>query len=196
LGISDAAEKIGFRTLGAKLKIVNLKEAELPSILHWRQNHFVVLHKISKGKYHIADPGQGLVKLSEQEFAGNWLSDGQNKEGIALLLSSTPYFYEQEEEKATDIKWGFLLRYLITYQQLVIQLLFGLSIGTLLQLVTPFLTQSVVDIGINTRNINFIYIVIIAQAALIVGRVSVDFIRSWILLHISTRINISILTDF
>jgi ATP-binding cassette subfamily B protein len=116
--------------------------------------------------------------------------------GIALLLSPTPYFYEQEDEKGSEISWSFLLRYLVTYRQLVIQLLFGLGIGTLLQLVAPFLTQSVVDIGINTRNLNFIYIIIIAQAALIIGRVSVEFIRSWILLHISTRVNISILTDF
>ncbi|MBK0378902.1 peptidase domain-containing ABC transporter [Mucilaginibacter segetis] len=196
LGISDASEKIGFRSLGAKLSLSDLKEAELPCILHWRQNHFVVLYKISNRKYYIADPGKGLVKLDEQDFVRSWLADSENAEGIALLLSPTPYFYEQEDEKGTDVSWGFLLRYLITYRQLVLQLLFGLGIGTLLQLVAPFLTQSVVDIGINTRNLNFIYIVIIAQAALIIGRVSVDFIRSWILLHISTRINISILTDF
>jgi ATP-binding cassette subfamily B protein len=196
LGISDASEKIGFRSLGAKLTIENLKEAELPCILHWRQNHFVVLYKIKKGKYYIADPGSGLVTLTEAEFAKNWLADTTNGEGIALLLSPTPYFYEQEDEKGSEISWSFLLRYLVTYRQLVIQLLFGLGIGTLLQLVAPFLTQSVVDIGINTRNLNFVYIVIIAQAALIIGRVSVEFIRSWILLHISTRVNISILTDF
>ena len=196
LGISDASEKIGFRSLGAKLSITDLKEAELPCILHWRQNHFVVLYKISKGNYYIADPAKGLVKLTEAEFSGSWVSDTDKGEGIALLLSPTPYFYEQEDEKGTEISWNFLLRYLVTYRQLVIQLLFGLGVGTLLQLVAPFLTQSVVDIGINTRNLNFVYIVIIAQAALIIGRVSIEFIRSWILLHISTRVNISILTDF
>ena len=196
LGMSDAAEKIGFRSLGAKLSLRSLTEAELPCILHWRQNHFVVLYKIKKEKYYIADPAKGLIKLTEAEFSRNWLADTNNGEGIALLLSPTPYFYEQEEEKGTEVSWSFLLKYLITYRQLVLQLLFGLGIGTLLQLVAPFLTQSVVDIGINTRNLNFIYIVIIAQAALIIGRVSVEFIRSWILLHISTRVNISILTDF
>lgn len=196
LGISDAAEKIGFRSLGAKLSITDLREAELPCILHWRQNHFVVLYKINKGNYYISDPAKGLVKLTEAEFSRNWVSDIEKNEGIALLLSPTPHFYEQEDEKGTEISWSFLLRYLVTYKQLVLQLLFGLGIGTLLQLVAPFLTQSVVDIGINTRNLNFVYIVIIAQAALIIGRVSVEFIRSWILLHISTRVNISILTDF
>jgi ATP-binding cassette subfamily B protein len=196
LGISDAAEKIGFRCLGAKLNLVDLKNAERPCILHWRQHHFVVLHKIKKDKYYIADPEKGLVVLSEDDFKGQWISDKHKDIGIVLLLSPTPQFFEQEDEKDSKIKWTFLLRYLITYRQLVLQLLFGLGIGSLLQLIAPFLTQSVVDIGINTRNINFIYLILIAQIALIIGRVSVDFIRSWILLHISTRVNVSILTDF
>lgn len=196
LGISDAAEKIGFRSLGAKINLQDLNEAELSCILHWRQNHFVVLYKIKKGRYYIVDPGSGLVTLSEVEFLKNWASDTEKKEGIVLLLSPTPFFYEQENEKSGAVSWGIILRYLVTYRRLVMQLLFGLGIGSLLQLITPFLTQSVVDIGINTRNLNFVYIVIIAQAMLIVGRVSMEFIRSWILLHISTRVNISILTDF
>ncbi|MEN0053138.1 MAG: peptidase domain-containing ABC transporter [Mucilaginibacter sp.] len=196
LDISEAAEKIGFRSLGAKLNLTDLKEVELPCILHWRQNHFVVLYKIKNNRYYIADPGSGLVTLSDADFIQNWVSDTDTNDGIALLLAPTPYFYEQEDERNHSVTWNFLLRYLVAYKQLIVQLFFGLGIGSLLQLITPFLTQSVVDIGINTRNLNFIYIVIIAQAMLIIGRVSVEFIRSWILLHISTRVNISILTDF
>ncbi|WP_454801644.1 peptidase domain-containing ABC transporter [Mucilaginibacter phyllosphaerae] len=196
LGISDASEKIGFRSIGTKLILEDLKEAVFPCILHWRQNHFVVLYKVRKGQYYIADPGAGLVKLSEVDFIRNWISDTDKQEGIALMLSPSPNFYDQEDEKDTSISWGFLLRYLVTYRQLLSQLFIGLGVGTLLQLITPFLTQSVVDIGINTRNLNFIYLVMIAQGFLILGRVSVEFIRSWILLHISTRINVSILTDF
>ena len=196
LGISDAAEKIGFRTLGAKLTIQQLKEAELPCILHWRQYHFVVLYKIKNHTYYLADPATGLVTLNEADFARNWIGDKEKQEGIALLLTPTPQFYEQDDEKNSELRWSFLLRYLVTYRKLVVQLLIGLGIGSLLQLITPFLTQSIVDIGINTHNLNFIYIILIAQIALIIGRVSVEFIRSWILLHISTRINISILTDF
>lgn len=194
LGLSDAAEKIGFRSIGVKSNIEQLKEAELPCILHWRQYHFVVLYKIKRNKYYIADPAAGLVILDEANFNSSWASD--NGSGIALLLSPTPQFYEQDDEKGSEIRWAFLLRYLITYRKLVLQLLLGLGIGSILQLITPFLTQSVIDIGINTRNLNFIYIILIAQAMLIIGRVSVEFIRSWILLHISTRVNISILTDF
>ncbi|MEO6976956.1 MAG: peptidase domain-containing ABC transporter [Mucilaginibacter sp.] len=196
LGISDAAEKTGFRSLGVKLSVAQIKEAELPCILHWRQNHFVVLYKIKNHKYYLADPAAGLVTLNEADFTRNWVGDKENEEGIAMLLSPTPQFYEQDDEKGTEVSWSFLFRYLIAYRKLVLQLLFGLGIGSLLQLIAPFLTQSVVDIGINTRNLNFVYIILIAQTALIIGRVSVEFIRSWILLHISTRINISILTDF
>ena len=196
LGISDASEKIGFRTLGVKLNATQLKQAELPCILHWRQTHFVVLYKIRNNKYYLADPASGLITLSETYFTQNWVGNNETSEGIALLLSPTPQFYEQDDEKGSEVRWSFLLRYLITYRTLVIQLLFGLGIGSILQLIVPFLTQSVVDIGINTRNLNFIYIVLIAQSMLIIGRVSVEFIRSWILLHVSTRVNISILTDF
>ena len=189
LGISDAAEKTGFRSLGVKLNVAQLKEAELPCILHWRQNHFVVLYKIKNHKYYLADPAAGLVTLNEADFTRSWIGDKENGEGIAMLLSPTPQFYEQDDEKGTEVSWSFLFKYLIAYRKLVFQLLFGLGIGSLLQLIAPFLTQSVVDIGINTRNLNFVYIILIAQTALILGRVSVEFIRSWILLHISTRIN-------
>lgn len=194
LGLSDASEKIGFRSLGVKLTADQLKQAELPCILHWRQNHFVVLYKIRGDKYYLADPASGLQTLEGPDFKRAFLSDEDM--GVALLLSPTPQFYEQDDEKGSEVRWAFLLRYLITYRKLVLQLLFGLGIGSVLQLITPFLTQSVVDIGINTRNLNFIYIILIAQSMLIIGRVSVEFIRSWILLHISTRVNISILTDF
>ncbi|MFB9841178.1 peptidase domain-containing ABC transporter [Mucilaginibacter ginsenosidivorans] len=194
LGLSDASEKIGFRSLGVKLTADQLKQAELPCILHWRQNHFVVLYKIKGDKYYLADPASGLQMLEGPDFKRAFVSDEDM--GVALLLSPTPQFYEQDDEKGSEVRWSFLLRYLITYRKLVIQLLFGLGIGSVLQLITPFLTQSVVDIGINTRNLNFIYIILIAQSMLIIGRVSVEFIRSWILLHISTRVNISILTDF
>lgn len=198
LGISEAAEKIGFRTMGSRLGVEQLAEAELPAILHWNQNHFVVLHKIKKGKYYIADPGKGLIEYTQAEFLQRWLSTQSNghSQGIALMLSPSPTFYEQEGDKNEGLNFSFLLRYLYRYKQLVAQLFVGLGVGSLLQLIVPFLTQSVVDIGINTRNLNFIYIILIAQTMLFLGRMSVDFIRSWILLHISTRINISILTDF
>lgn len=196
LGISEAAEKIGFRTLGVKLTVEQLKKAPLPCILHWKQHHFVVLYRIKKSNFFIADPAKGNITYTEKEFTKSWFSHKELYDGISLLLTPSPQFYEQEEEKTNELKWGNMLRYFYAYRKLFIQLMLGLCIGTLLSLITPFLTQSVVDIGINTRNLNFVYLILIAQVMLFIGSTSVNFIRSWILLHISTRINISILTDF
>ncbi|WP_131538776.1 peptidase domain-containing ABC transporter [Pedobacter nototheniae] len=198
LGISEAAEKIGFRTTGIKLSLSQIKEVEFPMILHWDQNHFVVLYKIKGNKFFVADPAKGLIEYTETEFSKHWLSttSGGESEGVLLTLSPSPDFYTQDGDKNDGLDFSYLLKYLYRYKQLVIQLFVGLGVGSLLQLILPFLTQSVVDIGINTRNLNFIYIILIAQTMLFIGRMSVDFIRSWILLHISTRINISILTDF
>ncbi|WP_412467253.1 peptidase domain-containing ABC transporter [Pedobacter sp. KLB.chiD] len=198
LGISEAAEKIGFRTYGSKLTLEQLRETELPAILHWRQNHFVVLYKIKRHHFYIADPAKGLIEYSENEFRRFWFGTKNEEEGqgLALILSPTPNFYDLEGDRDEGLNFSFLWRYLYRYKQLIGQLFMGLGVGTILQLIVPFLTQSIVDIGINTRNLNFIYIILIAQTMLFVGRLSVDFIRSWILLHVSTRINISILTDF
>lgn len=198
LGISEAAEKIGFRTTGARLGLSELKEIKLPVILHWNQNHFVILYRIKNGKYFIADPGKGLRSLPEAEFLAHWLStklESQNF-GILLTLEPTPDFYNTEEDRDKGLSFTYLIGYLRRYKQLILQLFLGLGVGSLFQLIVPFLTQSIVDIGINTRNLNFVYIILIAQTMLFLGRTSVEFIRSWILLHISTRINISILTDF
>jgi ATP-binding cassette subfamily B protein len=136
-----------------------------------------------------------LVKMMEQDFKKSWFGHKEMHDGVSLLLAPTPLFYELEEDKRDKLKWASILRYFYTYKQLFMQLVLGLGVGTALQLITPFLTQSVVDIGINTRNLNFVYLILIAQVALFVGSTSVTFIRSWILLHISTRINIYILDE-
>lgn len=203
LGISEAAEKIGFRATGLRISPARLLEIELPCILHWQQQHFVVLYKVSsksnaKRIYHISDPAKGLIEYTEAEFLKRWLSTQNNghSEGIALTISPGPEFYAQGGDPDKGLDMSYMLGYLFKYKKLIIQLFIGMGIGSLLQLILPFLTQAVVDIGINTRNLNFVYVVLIAQTMLFLGRLGVDFIRSWILLHITTRINISILTDF
>lgn len=197
LGISKAAERLGFRTQGIKLSLNQLRKLVLPSILHWKQNHFVVLYKIKKGKYYLSDPAVGRLVLTEHEFLDGWFGHRDLNYGTALILGTTPEFYQQKENDGEDkgLEWGAILRYFYEYRKLFGQLILGLLIGTILQLFAPFLTQSVVDIGISTKNLNFIHLILIAQLALFVGQVGVGFIRSWILLHISTRVNISILTD-
>lgn len=199
LGISHAAESIGLRTTGIRCSMEELgKKARLPLIAHWNQQHFVVLYKIENEKYYIADPAHGLVVYTKKEFAKCWISTVKHDDsiGIALLIEPSPDFYNSIGEKPDKSELSFLLHYLKPYKKFIVQLLLSLLLGSLLQLIAPFLTQSVVDIGINTRNLSFIHMVLLAQLMLIVGRIGVDFIRSWILLHISTRINISLISDF
>lgn len=199
LGISEAAENIGFRTVGVKLNWQKLLEdGQLPCIVHWNQNHFVIVYRIKGDRVFVADPSKGKLLYSKSDFLHHWLSTKLNGDnmGIALLLYTTPKFYELEDELSDRLSISNLLRYLIAYKKLLLQLALGLLIGSILQLIFPFLTQAIVDIGINTRDLSFIYVVLIAQLMLFAGRTGVEFIRSWILLHISTRINISILSDF
>lgn len=198
LGISEAAESIGFRTQAVRLDFDTLvREAPLPSILHWKQKHFVVLYHAGRKKLHLADPAKGLLSLSPHSFREHWISG--EEEGIALLISPSPEFYEKEEDGLKDAgskDLRLMLHYLKPYRKLIVQLFTGLAVGSLLQLLLPFLTQTVVDTGISTGDLSFVSILLLAQLALVAGRLAVEFVRSWILLHISTRINISILTDF
>ncbi len=199
LGISDAAEAIGFRTMGVKASLQKMKEEDpTPFIAHWKQNHFVVVYRITKNSVYVADPGHGLVTYSYQEFEKYWATTKQDNDnvGVALLLEPTPSFYEMKGEEHKRSSFSFLLQYLRPHKKFLVQLALGLLLGSLLQLILPFLTQSVVDIGINTQNLNFVYLVLIAQMVLFIARMLTEFIRGWILLHISTRINISLISDF
>jgi ATP-binding cassette subfamily B protein len=205
LTLSEAAEKIGFRTLGVKLSLEKLQEAPLPCILHWNANHYVVLYDIKqkKGNWHIkiSDPGHGLIEYNKEEFLKFWIGNNATEtteEGIALLLEPTPIFRQAQDDGAEEKAFGFglLSKYVWQYKSYVIQLAIGLLAGSLLQLIVPFLTQSIVDVGIQNQNIHFIYIVLIAQLFLFFGKTALELIRSWILLHLSTRINISLISDF
>ena len=199
LGISDAAEAIGFRTMGVKISFDKLKkENPLPCIAHWRENHFVVVYKIAKVKVYVADPGSGKITYTEEEFKQHWAKTIEDRDlnGICLLLEPTPAFYEAEDEKANRTKFNFLLKYLRPHRKFLYQVILAMVVGSLLQLILPFLTQSIVDVGIANQDIDFIYLVLIAQMVLFISQMSVNFIRSWILLHVSTRINISLISDF
>jgi len=202
LGISEAAENICFRTTGVKVNFQELKTAPLPCIVHWNQVHFVVVYDIveRKGKdsIYIADPASGKVKYTAEEFCRCWLStkdDGVDI-GVALLLEPTPDFYKQDDEKINRKGFMFLFSYLRPYKNLVVQLFLGLLFGSLLQLILPFLTQSIVDFGIGAQNIGYIYLVLIAQLVLTFSSSAVGFIRGWILLHLGTRVNIALISDF
>jgi len=200
LGLSEAAEKLGFRSLGVKISLEKLLEAPLPCILHWNKNHYVVLYKIKKEIFYISDPAYGLLEYSQIDFIKNWIGNNANEtteEGVALLVEPTPIFYNSEfDTKEKSLGFSFLYKYLFRYKKLLIQLIVGLLAGSLLQLIFPFLTQSIVDVGIQNQDIHFIYLILFAQLALFLGKTAVQVIRGWILLHLSTRINISLVSDF
>lgn len=201
LMLSDAAEKIGFRTIGIKRSFQKLEEVPLPCILHWNKNHYVVLYKKKKGISYISDPAIGLIEYNQEEFLKFWIGNNANEtteEGIALLLEPTPRFYQSEFESDDNKGFGFglLFQYIFPYKSFIIQLIIGLIAGSLLELIFPFLTQSIVDVGIQNQNIHFIYLILFAQIFLFFGKTALELIRSWILLHLSARINISLISDF
>lgn len=200
LGISDAAEHIGFRTMGVRITLEQLEtEVPLPCILHWNQRHFVVCYKIKKGKFYIADPAAGRVVYDRTEFGHCWFStsvEGMDT-GTALLLEPGPEFGERQEPKEERSKGlSFFFRYLTPYKRELFQLVLGMLTVSILQLIMPFLTQSLVDTGIRDSNLSFITPILIALLVIFIAKLSVDFIRSWILLHVNTRINISLISDF
>ena len=204
LGISKAAEEIGFRTVGGRLTFKKLTEKVLlPCIVHWNQEHFVVVYALRKQRkgytVFVADPGKGLMTYSREEFCEHWISTRTNGEekGIALLMEPTQLFYEREgDQLPSENRIRFLWKYLLRYRRFFGQLILGLLIGSLLQLVFPFLTQAIVDAGIQGKDIGFVWLVLLAEMMLLFSRTTIDFIRRKILLHISTRINVSLISDF
>ena len=200
LGINEAAVALGFHTTCGRVTMAQLIKAPLPCILHWNQKHFVVLYQVKKGvMFCVADPAKGLMKYTENEFKEHWISTcSQGEErGIALFLKPTHLFYKQEEETTKEKRsFRFLFGYLYQYRSDWGQIVLGAFVGSLLQLLFPFLTQAIVDIGIHQQKLSFIYLVLVGQLMLTLSRTAIDFVRRWILLHISMRINISLVSDF
>lgn len=199
-GISEAAEKLGFRTRGVRISFDSLAtEASLPCILHWNKEHFVVLVRVKGSSVRVADPAAGLLQYTRSQFLERWATDVEEDDtpsGIALLLEPSPDFYAEAGQREMGANWGLALRYLRNTGGRIVQVLAALIVTSLLQLAMPFLTQSVVDTGINTQNLQFITIVLAAQLMLIFSRTVIDFIRSRLLLSISMIVNLSLLSDF
>lgn len=208
LSISDVAENVGFRTMGVKITFEQLcNDVNLPCIIHWNQNHFAVVYDVKLRKngaadIYIADPASDLLVYSKDKFLKSWLSiseeDDQNRlnKGTALLLEPTPRFYEEEILDGDKIEFGYLMRYLKPYRRYILQLFLGLITGSLISLIFPFLTQSVVDTGIGNNDLNIVVVILVAQVVLTLGQTANDLIRSWLMLHITTRISISLISDF
>ena len=199
LGIDDAANKLGLKTLCVKASMDELDKISLPAILHWNQKHFVVLYKIKKGrKYYIADPGKGLTAYTNEEMREYWLST--NSKGVAMMLEPTPHFNDTKNASGVGEKeihsFRFLYGYVRRYYKYFGMIAIGLALGSIIQLVLPFLTQAIVDKGIKHQDLNIILLILFGQLMLTISRTFIDFLRRWILLRISMKINISLISDF
>ncbi len=199
LGVSEAAEFIGFRSEGYQLNFDQLRnDVVLPCIVHWNQKHFVVVYKITRKKVYVADPAHGKIAFSHEEFKKHWCSTKLNDEllGICLQLVPTPDFFKHSEEKADKTSFNFLFSYLREFRSLIIQLFAGIFLATVIQVILPFLFRVVVDKGIIIPNPNLISAIFMAQAVLVASRFLIGFFRNWILLHIGSKINIYLISDF
>ncbi len=199
LGISEAAEEIGFRTKGLKVSFEQLKKEVIhPCIVHWKQEHFVVVFKIKKGKVFVSDPAFGIIAYSEHEFIAHWTSTIEDNEdiGVCLQLEPTPEFFKSDDEELNRKKFRFLFKYVKVYKSLIIQIIIGVALGGVIQVIFPFLFQTIVDKGIIIPNPSLIFTILLAQLLLVTSRFSVEFIRNWIILHLGSRINIYLVSDF
>lgn len=200
LGISEAFEALGIESVSAKVSVEKLTKAPMPCILHWSQNHFVVLYRVKKGReFYIADPAKGLVNYSIDEFCRHWVSiteDGEEK-GVAMFLEPTEEFYHKDiPMRKENHSISFLMKYFRQYQGQLLMIALTLILGSMVQLVLPFLTQQIVDTGIKNRDIDFIWLILAGQLMLVVSRTAVDFLRRWLLLKVGMKINIALISDF
>lgn len=199
LGLIKAAESIGYKTIGAQVSYETLLDgAPLPCIVHWNNNHFIVLYKITKKHAYVADPSRQKLKLKKDEFISSWAQTTTNegeKEGIVLLLEPTDDFFNIDEDKKVKYGFKFLINYLKNYKKLIAHLILILLCGSIFQLIFPFLTKAMVDNGILKNDLHFVYLVLIGQIVLFIAKTVTDFFKNWILLHITARINISIISD-
>jgi ATP-binding cassette subfamily B protein len=202
LGINEAAKKVGYETFTAKLTTTNLIEnrATLPCVIHWNQNHFVVLKKISKSffgnnfYFHLADPAHGFIKLSQEKFEKSWLSDGNI--GVALFLSPTEEFYKSIPPIEDKLSIKFIFSYLNPYKKQLCLMFLFLLLGSGLTLIFPFLTEALIDKGVNAKDLSFVSYILIAQLSVFFGAISIEVIRNWLMLYVGTHLSITIITDF
>jgi len=203
LALSDAAQKIGFTTISGKYALEYLRKVPVPCILHWNQNHFVVLYKVKKDTFYIADPAKGLIKYNVKEFKKHWIypSNSPTKSielGIALVLSLNKDFEAHCNPNKFDSKVlrAKIAKYFLKFRQYFTIISIGLGLNSILQLLLPFLTQAIVDKGIHEHSIRIIWLILIGELMIVIGKTISEFIQSWIVVHISTRIHISMIYDF
>lgn len=199
LGISDAATLIGLKNIGMKLSWEQLISAPHPCIIHWKNEHFVVLYKIKRrrNKYYIyvADPAQGLLKYSDADFIKYWKING-TEEGVVLFLETTPEFYENNNDIKKSVQIKDVLNIISQYKFQFIQICIAMLFALMINIAFPFLTKAIVDRGIVNKDIGFIYLVLFAQVALVIGQFVNSLFREWLMLHTTSKLSIILISKF
>ena len=201
LGISQLAESIGMESKSLMLSVKDLENTKMfPCILHWNQNHFVVLRKITKkhfskkSVYHLADPAHGFIKLSKEKFIKSWLA--YENIGVTLFLKPTNKFYKHTPPEESKLVLKHLFKYLIPYKKKIAILFLLLLLGSGLTLIFPFLTEAMIDKGVNMKDLNFVFIILLSQLGIFLGSITIEIIRNWLTLYIGTHLSITIVSDF
>jgi len=200
--VAEASQKLGFKTLVALTSFEVLRaKVHFPVIIFWEQRHFVVVYSIGKTAVRIADPAHGLIDLSHDEFVKSWLSTTyQEKDaGLILALEPMPEFYSMEEDVEPDRQkkgFSYFLRYFTPYRKYLFQIFVGIAINMVIVFTLPYFNQAAFDIGIDNNNLQFIFIILLAQFVLSVSQLFNGYIRSWLFLNIGTRVSISIMSQF
>ena len=195
LALSEAAIELGFDAKNYKLDFEDLlSEINVPFVAHLVTNHFVIVHKIEKGNVFIADPEKGLIKITKKEFKKLWCNEGTNC-GIILNLEPTDKFHDKEYN---DDQKYFKMIYskIIIYKKLLFFLFLGMLLGSVFQLILPVLTQTLVDKGINPKNLDIVKLVILGQLVLIFSRNTVELVRSRLIMHIGNKLNLRLIYEF
>lgn len=204
LDISEAAKAIGLKAMGVRLTSDRLADsAPLPCILHWGQHHFVVCYKVSRRKnilhFHIADPASKRLVYTSEELADCWggCNGEMRQKGIALLLEPTETFYCKKPNNNSSLHgFRFLFSYFLSYRVEILKILLAMSIVSIMQLTTPYLTQTMVDKGIGHHDFRIVTLVLIAQLVVLISIVIVGCIRNWLALYMNTCVNITLVADF
>ena len=204
LGISDAAESIGFRTIAAKVSWQQLYEnVPLPCIVHWNQKHFVVVYNVrqrsQKCFVYVSDPAEGLLKYSKQQFLNSWAqtdSDIEQGCGIVLMIEPSPNFFEMVPQKSIKYNLIHIVKYLKPHKQSISQIMLAMIVASCLNIILTFTTQTIVDVGVSTGQISFVITMLVAQMVIIIGQLANDLIKNWLMLHVTARISISLISDF
>lgn len=197
-GIMEAAENMNLQCAVVSIPFKVLQEdVTYPCIAYWRNKHFVVIYKIDKKYVYVADPAFGKIKYTKIEFCKGWYKTKEIGEGIVMLLEPSTKFYTNTEQKENKSKGLYFLKpYLLKHKKSWIQLLFAVLSVSIIQIAFPFLTQSIVDVGIANNNLSFIYLILIAQLVLIFSQTAIQIIRDWLLLYTTNKININLISDY